>query len=180
MPSQDARKELALLINSEYPIIYLETWEEQRAEEILSQVACDLQIPLFDWSVTQGLARQGGAPIYNTTEPAQVLAQVGGIDGDALLLLKDFHKYLEQDVIVRKLRDLTALMRRARRSIIISAPVVKIPVELEKDVARFTLHLPEERGLGQDAPRFVARPPGADARRSAAHLDRVRARQFAF
>jgi hypothetical protein len=149
MPAQDARKELGLLVNSEYPIIYLETWEEQRASEILSRVAYDLQLPLFDWSVTQGLAREGGAPIYNTTEPAQALAQVGGIDGDALFLLRDFHKYLEQDVIVRKLRDLTARFRRARRAIIISAPVVKIPVELEKDVARFTLHLPEESELSQ-------------------------------
>ncbi len=35
MPNQDPRKELALLINSDYPIIYLETWEESRAEEIL-------------------------------------------------------------------------------------------------------------------------------------------------
>jgi len=31
MSVQDARKELALLVNSQYPIIYLETWEETRA-----------------------------------------------------------------------------------------------------------------------------------------------------
>ncbi|MBZ5545911.1 MAG: hypothetical protein LAO07_19920 [Acidobacteriia bacterium] len=33
MAGQDARKELVLLVNSHYPIIYLETWEEGRATE---------------------------------------------------------------------------------------------------------------------------------------------------
>jgi len=30
MSTQDSRKELALLVNSQYPIIYLDTWEERR------------------------------------------------------------------------------------------------------------------------------------------------------
>ena len=149
MPIQDARKELALLVNSQYPIIYLETWEEARATEILSYVALDLSVPLFVWSATQGMARAGGAAIYNTQEPGQVLAQIGGIDAEGLFLLKDFHKYLAQDGIVRQLRDLTAKFKGARHAIVISAPVVTIPVELEKDVARFSLGLPSEVELTQ-------------------------------
>jgi len=147
MSSQDARKELALLVNSKYPIICLETWEEGRATEVLALVAADLNLPLYEWAITAGMARVGGAPIYNTQEPAQVLSQIAGLDGDALYLLKDFHKYLEQDVIVRKLRDLALQFRRARRAIVISSPVVEIPVELEKDAARFTLGLPDESEL---------------------------------
>ena len=144
MPDQNPRKELALLINSDYPIICLETWEDARAAEVVELVAEDLRIPLFVWTVTSGLARAHGAAIYNTQEPAQVLAAISNITGDALFLLKDFHKYLDQDVIVRKLRDLTQEFRRARRSIIISSPALSIPVELEKDVVRHTLGLPSE------------------------------------
>lgn len=144
MSSEDARKELALLVNSQYPIIYLETWEEARATEILGLVAHDLGIPLYLWTVTTGLARAGGAPIYNSQTPAQALASIGEIEGDALFLLKDFHKYLRDDVVIRKMRDLSAEFRRARRSIIISAPVVELPIELEKDAARFSLGLPDE------------------------------------
>ena len=151
MSGQDARKELALLVNSQYPIIYLETWEEGRAQEILGLVAQDLGIPLFVWAVTLGLARAGGSPIYNTQEPGQVLAQIAGIQGDGLFLLMDFHKYLEQDVIIRKLRDLAQQFRRARRAIVISSPETKIPVELEKDTARFTLGLPDESEMTQIA-----------------------------
>lgn len=149
MSLQDACKQIALLVNSQYPFIYLETWEEGRATEALGLVAEDLNLPLYEWTVTQGMARAGGAPIYNTQEPAQVLAQIAGIAGDALFLLKDFHKYLEQDVIVRKLRDLAEQFRRARRAIIISAPVVNIPIELEKDTARYSLGFPDEAELNQ-------------------------------
>lgn len=149
MSTRDARRELALLVNSHYPVIYLETWEEARATEILVKVAEDLSLPLYSWTLTQGLARVGGAPIYNTQEALQVLTQINTMDSDGLFLLKDFHKHLGQDFIVRKLRDIAEKFRRARRAIFISAPIVSIPVELEKDVARFTLGLPDEEELAQ-------------------------------
>ncbi|MDR3676254.1 MAG: AAA family ATPase [Acidobacteriota bacterium] len=149
MPDLDPRREIALLVDSAYPIIYLETWEEARASAILTGVAEDVGVPYFEWAVTTGLARSGGAPIYNTQEPAQALAAVSAITGDGLFLLKDFHKYMDQDVIVRKLRDLAQEFRRARRAIIITSPVVNIPVELEKDTARFALDLPDEVELNQ-------------------------------
>jgi SpoVK/Ycf46/Vps4 family AAA+-type ATPase len=149
MSSRDARRELALLVNSHYPLIYLETWEELRAEEILTLVGQDLSLPLYDWTLSQGLARVGGAPMYNTQEPLQVLTQISALDSDGLFLLKDFHKVLGQDLVVRKLRDISEKFRRARRAIFISAPTVIIPVELEKDVARFSLGLPDEQELAE-------------------------------
>lgn len=155
MSNQSARQELELLVNSHYPIVYLETWEEVRAEEILESVASDLGLPLFVWTLTEGLARAGGAPIYNTQQPDQVLSQIGAMQGDGLFLLKDFHKYLNKDVVVRKLRDLAEEFRRARRAVFISAPVVTIPLELEKDVARFSLGLPDESELNQLAGAVV-------------------------
>jgi hypothetical protein len=155
MSLQDARKQLTLLVNSHYPIIYIETWEEGRATEALNLVAGDLNLALYEWTATQGMARSGGAPIYNTQEPAQVLAQIGGIAGDAIFLLKDFNKHLEQDIIVRKLRDLAQQFRRARRAIMISAPVVYIPVDLEKDTARYLLGFPDESEISQQVATVV-------------------------
>lgn len=144
MLEQDPRRELALLVNSANPIIYLETWEEPRAAAILEGVAEDLGVPLYEWAVTTGLARAGGAAIYHSQDPAQALAAISTIHGDGLFAFKDFHKYLEQDVIVRKLRDLAQEFRRARRAIILVSPVVTIPIELEKDTARISLGLPSE------------------------------------
>ena len=147
MSAEEARKQLGLLIDSAYPLIYLQTWEELRATEILGQVAHELLLPLYVWTVTIGLSRAGGAPIYNTQEAAQALSAISNITGDAIFLLKDFHKHLDQDVIVRKLRDLIEQFRQARRVIIISCPATNIPIELEKDAARYVLGLPDESEL---------------------------------
>ena len=55
MANHDPRKELALPVNSDYPLIYLEAREESRATEILGTVASDLGLPLHIWSVSTGL-----------------------------------------------------------------------------------------------------------------------------
>lgn len=147
MPPPNPCKDIALLVDSEYPLIYLETWEETRATEILGLVAQDLNIPFYIWSVTTGFARAGGAPIYNTQDPHQALATISSMNGDGLYMLRDFHKYLDQDVVVRKLRDLAGAFRRGKRSVVITSPVITIPVELEKDTARYTLSLPDAATL---------------------------------
>ncbi len=44
--------DLALMIQSRYPFIAVETSEEDRLETALSQVAADLRVPFFVWTVT--------------------------------------------------------------------------------------------------------------------------------
>jgi hypothetical protein len=71
----------------------------RRAEKLdpfSHQVLCSMTFrSRFLWYFKE---RDGGRRIVNMT-------------GDGLFLLKDFHKYLDQDVIVRKLRDLTQEFR---------------------------------------------------------------------
>ncbi|HTF45388.1 MAG TPA: hypothetical protein VK641_15900, partial [Terriglobales bacterium] len=43
--------------------------------------------------------------IYNSREPVQVLGNLEGISIDAAFILKDFHRHLEDPVVVRRLRD---------------------------------------------------------------------------
>jgi hypothetical protein len=82
--------ELRLLVNSRHPIISVETPEEERLETLLFDVAAEMGVPLYEWSVTTGLAKARGAPLYNSDQPEQMLANVGLIQGDAIFLLKDF------------------------------------------------------------------------------------------
>lgn len=139
-----SKTELKLLINSRYPLIYIETWEEQRVEELLQQVATELEVMFFIWTVTTGLIHAGtDQPIYDTADPMQALGNIGAMRTDGIYLLKDFHRYLEQDPVLRKLRDIAVLFREHKRSIVISAPVMNIPLELQKDVASFQLSLPD-------------------------------------
>ncbi len=138
------RDELRLLINSRHPIIAIETPEELRVEELLTEVASELGAPLFVWSVTTGLVRRGGQqPIYNSGGPEQALANIALIHGDALFLLKDFVRYLEQDRILRRMRELAESFRDARRSIVLSGASLKLPAELTSEVVPYCLELPD-------------------------------------
>jgi SpoVK/Ycf46/Vps4 family AAA+-type ATPase len=136
------RDQLCLLINSRNPIISVETTEEHRFFSLLETVADRLTVPLYTWSVTTGLARSGGAVIYNSEQPEQALANIGVIQGDAIFLLRDFARYCDNDRISRKLRDLADGFRTARRSIILVAAALSLPPELTADAQEFQLGLP--------------------------------------
>src|SRR5208282_1889873 len=142
MAKTSKQDELRLLVNSRHPIITVETPEEERFEEMLLEVATELGVPLFEWSVTTGLAKLHGAPIYDTDQPELALANIALIQGDGVFLLKDFGRYCDNDKVCRRLRDLAEKFRRARRAIVISAPSLHLPAELASEAAPFELGLP--------------------------------------
>jgi ATP-dependent 26S proteasome regulatory subunit len=134
--------ELRLLVNSRHPIITVETQEEERLEQLLFNVAEELAVPLYTWSVTTGLAKAHGAPIYNTDSPEQALANVALIQGDAIFLLKDFARYCDNDRVCRRVRELAEKFRAERRSIVITAAALQLPADLHGDSVPFQLGLP--------------------------------------
>jgi SpoVK/Ycf46/Vps4 family AAA+-type ATPase len=139
--------ELRLLINSRHPIITVETAEEERLEAMLLDVATELAVPLYEWSVTTGLAKAHGAPMYNTDNPEQALSNIALIQGDGVFLLKDFPRYCDNDKICRRLRELAEKFRTARRSIVLTAASLQLPADLEGDAIPFQLGLPAAEDL---------------------------------
>ncbi len=139
--------ELRLLVNSRHPIITVETPEEERLEALLFDVATEMSVPLYEWSVTTGLAKAHGAPIYNTDQPEMALANIGLIQGDAIFLLKDFARYCDNDRICRRLRELAEKFRTTRRSIVVAAASIELPPDLAGDAAPFQLGLPSAEDL---------------------------------
>jgi len=138
----DTAQELELLIRSKYPIIYLETWEEERAEKLLKIIAQKLGKYLFIWTSTKGLFRSDiQEPIYNTNHPLNVLSHIYSADIAALYLLKDFHQHLDDPVVIRKLKDISGLFEKNDGCIIISTPEVKIPTELTRTMVHLELML---------------------------------------
>src|SRR5580658_9185048 len=142
MPKPNKHDELRLLVNSRHPIITVETAEEERFEQLVLEVAAELAVPLYEWSVTAGLSKYHGAAIYNTEQPEQALANISLIQGDAIFLLKDFARYCDNDKICRRLRDLAEKFRTVRRAIVLSAPSLQLPAELSGEAAPFQLSLP--------------------------------------
>lgn len=144
----EALRDLEILILSRCPIIAVETYEEERIEEGLKGVAAKLGIPLFVWTVTGGLERAGeGNPIYDSKHPLKALGNVTAISGEGIYLFKDLHRYWGEAEVVRQLQDLARPFAKDRRALIITAPQITLPPELEKLAAFFRMDLPTEKEL---------------------------------
>lgn len=95
----DGATDLELLIRSRYPVIVVDTLEEERLEALCSRVAARLEVPFFRWSRTRGLVREDlDKGVYDTTDPLKMLAHLGASRVDGLYLLADFHPYLAERV----------------------------------------------------------------------------------
>ncbi len=139
----DRFNDLEILIDSQYPIICIETHEEGRAEEIVSNICQNMGLPFFHWVATEGITRLGEPQaVYKTKTAMEALNFVSSSSLDAVYLLKDLHCYFENSVTVRKLRDICHEFRQKRKSLILTAPNFDIPPELAKDVVFFDLSLP--------------------------------------
>ena len=53
----------------------------------------------------EAAAAAAGGSIYNTREPAQALANMEAMTVEAVFILKDLHRHMDDPVVVRRLRD---------------------------------------------------------------------------
>src|ERR1700751_5858048 len=88
-----------------------------------------------------------GGSIYNTREPVQALANMESMTIEAVFILKDFHRHMDDPVVVRRLRDVGQKFSTNRRTVIITAPEITVPAELTTLVEYFDLPLPDRDRL---------------------------------
>jgi ATP-dependent 26S proteasome regulatory subunit len=181
-PLADPLGALKVLIDSSAPIVVMETVEEVRAVRLVRVACASLNLATFEWSIASGLARCGNEgnevvvegrfpaggtgqeatdlaaqAIYNTREPAQVLGVLEGISVEAAFILKDFHRHLEDPVVVRRLRDVGQKFSKNRRTVVIVAPSIKMPPELASLVEYLELPLPDKLRLRQIIDEMIVR-----------------------
>ena len=97
----------------------------------------------------EGAAAATGAAIYNTREPVQALANMESMTVEAVFILKDFHRHMDDPVVVRRLRDVGQKFAANRRTVIITAPELAVPAELATLVEYFDLPLPDRDRLAE-------------------------------
>ncbi|PYX69252.1 MAG: AAA family ATPase [Acidobacteria bacterium] len=97
------------------------------------------------------------AAIYNTQDPVQALANLETLTLEAVFVLKDFHRHMEDPVVVRRLRDVGQKFSTNRRTVIITAPAITVPPELASLVEFLDLPLPDRQRLRQIIDETLAR-----------------------
>lgn len=134
----DARcdREIDVLVRARYPLIYIVSWEEARVLERLKEMSDRRQKKFYLWSITRGIFKLEDEPSKideATRDPVNALGYVEKCPDPALFIFLDFHSYLNDQTIVRKLRDLVSNLKNTYETLIILSPVLTVPVELEKE-----------------------------------------------
>src|SRR6266545_3427913 len=158
---RDSRAEVADLIRARYPLLYLVSHEESRVEESLRRLCIEREMRLEVWSVTEGFrAVAGGTGVRDVKDPLKALEHVVRGEGRALYVLRDFHPFLKEPSVVRRLRDLANDLRKTKKSLLLLSPVQKVPPELEKSIAAMVYwELPRRHEIEAIARRLVTQAP---------------------
>ena len=147
----DGRHDLEIILRSRTPIVIIETRDEARILELLQSItiagAVNEYMPLFRWTVTDGLQRIDIAlePQPLNSGPGEVLKHIRAVSKPAIYVLLDFHPFLEDPVHVRLIKDICIRYREIPRQIVLISHTVKLPSELDSFCARFDIALPTDK-----------------------------------
>ncbi|MDX1648418.1 MAG: AAA family ATPase, partial [Myxococcota bacterium] len=150
-------RELALLLRAGHRLLALESFEEERALRVLERAARATERTLRTWSLASGLDGAGDAG----GGLAAALAAFAAEEGPALLAVLDAHALLGDPAGVRRLRDALPGLARRRQAVALLGPTLDLPLELEREVGRATLPLPDAEELAALFDKVAARAGGA-------------------
>ncbi|MGD9497401.1 MAG: AAA family ATPase [Armatimonadota bacterium] len=145
----DAQQQIDVLIRARYSILYVVSWEEDRVEATLREVARKREKKMFTWTITRGMVQEGESKNDPASaDPLRALDFAMEHKEAALFVLRDFDPFLDDPTVERKLRDVARAFRASYKTLILVSPVLKIPDHLEKDITVIDFPLPDQEALG--------------------------------
>ncbi len=168
----DGSHDLELILRSRTPIIVIESHDEARVLQLLQLIAlrslADAYLPLFRWTLTDGLQRLDISlePQALNSAPTDVLKHIRAVSKPGIYVLLDFHPFIDDAVNVRLIKDICIHYKDVQRQLILISHSIKIPRELETFCARFNMDLPSR----QERERIVSRTVNEYGKDNPGHL----------
>lgn len=150
--------ELTLFLKARYPIIYINTIEEDRVEYVIRKnVKKNLNRSIYTWDFVDGYTNNPNNEGFAKKNPLQAIELVEKLNAEtpALFLLKDFNKFLTDISISRKLRNITKILKLQPKTIIIVGSELNIPKELQDLITVLHFQLPLENEINQELNRLI-------------------------
>jgi hypothetical protein len=129
--------------------IWVQSHEHPDALREITELCRDQKWALATWDVDRGMSINGQAAA-NATDPVAAIKAVNAMatpKGSALLVLSNFHRFLQSAEIVQALCHQIQQGKNNRTFIVILAPIVQVPVELEKAFVIIDHDLPDKAQL---------------------------------
>ncbi|MBD3673301.1 MAG: AAA family ATPase [Planctomycetaceae bacterium] len=134
--------------------LWVESHEHQDALVAIAQLCRQEEWRLATWDIEQGLKVTGAEIEAAGNDPLAAIRAVNSLatpDGTAILVLQNFHRFLQSAEIVQALAQQVVAGKLNRTIVVILSPVVQLPVELEKLFVVLEHDLPDRKQLAHIA-----------------------------
>ncbi len=145
---------LAEYVRACFTGIWIESHEQQDALTGIAQLCQQEKWQLATWNIEQGLRVSGAAVDNSGSDPLAAIRAVNALvtpEGTAILVLQNFHRFLSSAEIVQALSQQIIAGKQNRTIVVILAPVVQLPLELEKLFVVLEHELPDREQLAEIA-----------------------------
>ncbi len=155
--------------------LYVVTLEPEEALREIAELCRQEQWGLATWDLDRGLSlARSEAATTAAADPLAALRSLSALatsNGTALLVLKNFHRFLNSAEIVQALAHQLTAGKATRTFVVILAPTLQLPLELERQFVVLTHELPDREQLGQIARDILHDEPHTTGKPWTALLD---------
>ena len=146
--------------------IWVQSFEHDDAIVEIARLCRQQQWALATWDIDRGLTvvghDEGSDTAVSAPDPLAAIKAISSLataDGTALLVLRNFHRFLGSVEVIQALDTAIAAGKENRTILVILSPILQIPSELDRQFIVIDHDLPSCDQLGQIA-RSIATEPG--------------------
>ena len=157
---------LSEFVRAAFTGLWVQSFEHDDAIAEIARLCRQQRWALATWDIDRGLNVQGrdadSATAVSAGDPLAAIRSLGAManpDGTALLVLRNFNRFLNNIEVVQALDSAIAAGKTGRTFVVVLSAVVNIPVELERQFVVIEHDLPGRDQLERIA-RGIATEPG--------------------
>jgi AAA+ superfamily predicted ATPase len=150
--------EFELLLRARYPVIYIPTQEEERVEAAIAQSARQQgNRAVYIWDFVDGVQGNPNDAGAGKRNPLQALEFVEKLPASAaaVIILRDFHRFLEDVSVARKLRNLSRSLKSQPKNLVILSAQIAIPDDLSEVLTVIEFPLPNAAEIQSEIERLL-------------------------
>jgi SpoVK/Ycf46/Vps4 family AAA+-type ATPase len=136
--------DLETIMRSRFPIVTIETHEEERVVDLLRKLSLLNDWPLFTWDIVSGLVR---GDRYNeresgTTDPDALLRHLMDTPQNGIYALLDIGPHLDDPIRLRTIKRIAQEQSKTSRTLVLVGHSVELPPDIRRHAASFELSVP--------------------------------------
>ncbi|QIZ71129.1 AAA family ATPase [Oxynema aestuarii] len=152
-------EEFELLLRARYPAIYIATREEERLENAIAQCARRQgNRAVYIWDFVEGYQGNPNDTGFGRRNPLQALEFVEKLPASApaIFILRDFHRFLDDIAISRKLRNLAKLLKSQPKNLVLVSSQLAVPEDLSEVLTVLDFPLPVASEIREEVERLLS------------------------